>query len=298
MVRPGIALYGGNPTPGSPIRCGRWSTLKARVLQVRDVGQGRHRRLWRDLDRQARQPDRRRSPRAMPTASCAPQRSPKAPSRPRGAGGRQALPHRRPRLDGSDGASTSPTCRTARSRRDQMVTLIGDGLSRRRGRGAGRHHCLRGADQPRPALSTGSGRPDVPFQLMFLKCSPAMAMVPYRIRRIRQGRMSRRNLTFVCQNCGAAYGRWQGKCEACGEWNTLVEEGDGTGGSPAVRPARAGAPRKGRPVRARAAGRRDPRRPSPALRHRRTRSRHRRRLRARLGAAAWPAIPASANRRC
>jgi DNA repair protein RadA/Sms len=39
--------------------------------------------------------------------------------------------------------------------------------------------------------------------------------------------MSRRSLTFVCQNCGAAFGRWQGKCEACGEWNTLVEEGDG-----------------------------------------------------------------------
>jgi DNA repair protein RadA/Sms len=37
--------------------------------------------------------------------------------------------------------------------------------------------------------------------------------------------MSRRNLTFVCQNCGAASSRWQGKCEACGEWNTLSEEG-------------------------------------------------------------------------
>ena len=42
--------------------------------------------------------------------------------------------------------------------------------------------------------------------------------------------MSRRNLTFVCQNCGAASARWQGKCETCGEWNTLVEEGDGNGG--------------------------------------------------------------------
>ena len=41
--------------------------------------------------------------------------------------------------------------------------------------------------------------------------------------------MSRRNLTFVCQNCGGASPRWVGKCEACGEWNTLVEEGDGTG---------------------------------------------------------------------
>jgi DNA repair protein RadA/Sms len=57
--------------------------------------------------------------------------------------------------------------------------------------------------------------------------------------------MSRRNLTFVCQSCGAASARWQGKCEACGEWNTLVEEGDGTGIG--ARPAGVGrAPRKGR----------------------------------------------------
>ena len=37
--------------------------------------------------------------------------------------------------------------------------------------------------------------------------------------------MARRTDTFVCQNCGAAYGRWQGKCDACGEWNTITEEG-------------------------------------------------------------------------
>ena len=37
--------------------------------------------------------------------------------------------------------------------------------------------------------------------------------------------MSKRTLSFVCQNCGAAASRWQGKCEACGEWNTLAEEG-------------------------------------------------------------------------
>lgn len=29
---------------------------------------------------------------------------------------------------------------------------------------------------------------------------------------------------FVCQSCGAKYNRWQGRCNACGEWNTLVEE--------------------------------------------------------------------------
>jgi DNA repair protein RadA/Sms len=54
--------------------------------------------------------------------------------------------------------------------------------------------------------------------------------------------MSRRNQTFVCQNCGGASARWQGKCDACGEWNTLVEEGDGTGHP--VGPGRP--PRKGR----------------------------------------------------
>ena len=36
--------------------------------------------------------------------------------------------------------------------------------------------------------------------------------------------MARQSLTFVCQNCGAVYGRWQGKCESCGEWNTIAEE--------------------------------------------------------------------------
>ncbi len=56
--------------------------------------------------------------------------------------------------------------------------------------------------------------------------------------------MSKRPLSFVCQNCGAAYGRWQGKCEACGEWNTLAEENAG-GGVAARGPGKA--PGKGRP---------------------------------------------------
>lgn len=29
---------------------------------------------------------------------------------------------------------------------------------------------------------------------------------------------------FVCQACGAVSSRWAGKCAACGEWNTIVEE--------------------------------------------------------------------------
>ncbi|HEX5326083.1 MAG TPA: hypothetical protein VFW75_05405, partial [Acetobacteraceae bacterium] len=31
-------------------------------------------------------------------------------------------------------------------------------------------------------------------------------------------------IRYVCQNCGAAGPKWAGRCEACGEWNTIVEE--------------------------------------------------------------------------
>lgn len=30
--------------------------------------------------------------------------------------------------------------------------------------------------------------------------------------------------SFVCQNCGASYPKWTGRCDNCGEWNTLVEQ--------------------------------------------------------------------------
>ena len=35
---------------------------------------------------------------------------------------------------------------------------------------------------------------------------------------------------FVCQNCNTAHARWAGKCDGCGEWNTLVEDGGNSGG--------------------------------------------------------------------
>jgi len=50
--------------------------------------------------------------------------------------------------------------------------------------------------------------------------------------------MSKRHLTFICQNCGAAHGRWQGKCEGCGEWNTLAEEGAERPAAPGRRSAK------------------------------------------------------------
>ncbi|MGE0750070.1 MAG: DNA repair protein RadA [Variibacter sp.] len=53
--------------------------------------------------------------------------------------------------------------------------------------------------------------------------------------------MARRTENFVCQNCGAVYGRWQGKCEACGEWNTITEEGSPADSAlPGARPTRKG----------------------------------------------------------
>ena len=35
--------------------------------------------------------------------------------------------------------------------------------------------------------------------------------------------MAKSNSKFVCNSCGAEYLRWQGKCDACGEWETLTE---------------------------------------------------------------------------
>jgi DNA repair protein RadA/Sms len=40
--------------------------------------------------------------------------------------------------------------------------------------------------------------------------------------------MAARVQNFVCQSCGAASARWAGRCDACGGWNTLVEEGAAT----------------------------------------------------------------------
>ncbi|MCH7402635.1 DNA repair protein RadA [Belliella kenyensis] len=36
--------------------------------------------------------------------------------------------------------------------------------------------------------------------------------------------MSKTKTSYFCQNCGAQSPKWLGKCPACGEWNTYVEE--------------------------------------------------------------------------
>jgi len=44
-----------------------------------------------------------------------------------------------------------------------------------------------------------------------------------------------RSASFVCQSCGNATTKWSGRCDACGEWNSIVEEAplsEGPGSQP------------------------------------------------------------------
>ena len=36
--------------------------------------------------------------------------------------------------------------------------------------------------------------------------------------------MAKAKTTFFCQNCGTQHAKWMGQCNACNEWNTIVEE--------------------------------------------------------------------------
>ena len=54
--------------------------------------------------------------------------------------------------------------------------------------------------------------------------------------------MSKSATRYVCQACGAATPKWSGRCEACFEWNTIVEEA----AAPAGPGLAASAPAKGR----------------------------------------------------
>ncbi|MBO4855027.1 DNA repair protein RadA [Candidatus Saccharibacteria bacterium] len=36
--------------------------------------------------------------------------------------------------------------------------------------------------------------------------------------------MAKQKSRYVCQNCGTSFAKWAGRCENCGEWNTLLEQ--------------------------------------------------------------------------
>ena len=52
-----------------------------------------------------------------------------------------------------------------------------------------------------------------------------------------QAAMARATPTFHCTACGAVHPKWTGRCDACGAWNSIVEEA-ATGPGPARRGAR------------------------------------------------------------
>ncbi len=54
--------------------------------------------------------------------------------------------------------------------------------------------------------------------------------------------MAKSTARYVCQSCGAVTPKWAGRCDACGEWNTIVEEPVESGPS-AVAKARPGTAR-------------------------------------------------------
>ncbi len=43
--------------------------------------------------------------------------------------------------------------------------------------------------------------------------------------------MAKSKTQFICQHCGASYPKWTGRCDNCGEWNSLVEQSVETGSS-------------------------------------------------------------------
>ena len=53
--------------------------------------------------------------------------------------------------------------------------------------------------------------------------------------------MAKPKSSFVCQSCGNVTPRWQGRCEACGAWNSMIEDAGAIGiGAQAARGARKG----------------------------------------------------------
>jgi DNA repair protein RadA/Sms len=42
--------------------------------------------------------------------------------------------------------------------------------------------------------------------------------------------MPRPTSVYVCQACGAVHAKWSGRCDQCGDWNSLVEEAAASGG--------------------------------------------------------------------
>lgn len=46
--------------------------------------------------------------------------------------------------------------------------------------------------------------------------------------------MSKSKTNFICQNCATVFSKWAGRCENCGEWNSMLEQAVASSGKSAV----------------------------------------------------------------
>ena len=58
--------------------------------------------------------------------------------------------------------------------------------------------------------------------------------------------MARGVKRFVCQSCGSVTSKWSGRCESCGEWNTITEEAGAAPGPAGAMLSRGQGGKKGR----------------------------------------------------
>ena len=47
--------------------------------------------------------------------------------------------------------------------------------------------------------------------------------------------MAKITTSFTCNACGASHTKWSGRCEACGDWNTITEDVPLSAGPGAIR---------------------------------------------------------------
>jgi DNA repair protein RadA/Sms len=199
MGRPGAALYGVNPTPGRPNPMQSVVELSGRILQIRNVERGK------TVGYGASWTANRASRIAVAAVGYADGLPRLISGIEKGRTGIASVAHCRPHLDGSclNRHSLSAGRRRAPRRSRDYYRR---GNHDRRYRHAGRYDRLRDPYAPQPAL------PYRPSRRLSRRPNTIFSMVA-------------RTQNFVCQSCGAASTRWSGRCDACGAWNTLVEEG-------------------------------------------------------------------------
>ena len=208
LVRPGIALYGGAPMPARPDR----SRRDGRGAHPAGSRRRRKARRWATA-RRGRSSGRRRL--AILAAGY-------ADGYLRAAGGRRRA------LRSSIAGHRAPIA--GRVSMDLMAVDVTDVPARCASATApscSARTCRSRRSPPPPARSpTSSSRASAAGRSASISAGSRL--------------MARARAQYVCANCGAVSSRWQGRCDSCGEWNTLQEEAAGIGSRSRCAPAAAG----------------------------------------------------------